>query len=157
MSETAGSGIGGNAAPQSELTSFILAIDSALRDKNIASTFPASDERASRYTILHQAGDPLYLFTQLFEDDDAAHNNFELRVEDDEVFLGVKSVLSRNELRKYGPETAAKFMDWQDFSGFSQPDEEGTADFVRMLSDFSEATIGGQLVPLDLSTVEEQP
>jgi hypothetical protein len=127
-----------------------LKVHEVLESHSVAWQYPSSGARPATISLIHPSGEQ-YLFTELFEDKTIPPNIYDVKIEDGKVLLNSKKALTHSELDKYGAETAAKYMAWQDFSGFSLPSEEDQQDLARCFADYITAVQDGTLTPFDIS------
>jgi len=127
-----------------------LKLHEVLEDKSVAWQYPSSGDRPATISLIHPSGEQ-YQFSELFDDKSIPPNIYDVKVEDGKVLLNTKTGLTRSEFDKYGPETAAKYMAWQDSSGLAIPTEETVQNFARCFADYFKALQTGTLTPLDLS------
>jgi len=152
--ETVGnSGNGENDGPgDGTVQGTFLKVHEVLEDKSVAWQYPSSGEQPATISLIHPSGEQ-YLFAELFDDKTIPPNIYDVKVEDGKVLLNTKTAPTRGEFDKYGAETAAKYMAWQDFSGFSIPTAETQQNFARCFADYIIAVQDGTLTPLDISDV----
>jgi hypothetical protein len=122
-----------------------------IRGTTAALRYPSSGEKPAMISMLHTEDTDEYTFVKIFDDKSFEPKYYHVKVEDEQVMLNAKTMLTRDKLEEYGPGVAEQWMGLQDRIGLSVPTEEDQTDFSHCFADMMRATQDGTLESIDLS------